>query len=83
MLVVIPLTRHAVEMDEVEAGFFGAVDEPLVLQTRAGACCTGRSLGVGRPIGPAACEQHERQKKKSPPSGWRAGLNKAIEHDRL
>src|SRR5207253_6981870 len=36
MLVVVPLTRHAVEMDEVKAGFFGAVDEPFGLQTRSG-----------------------------------------------
>ena len=28
-LRVVPLARHAVEVDEVEAGLFGALDEPL------------------------------------------------------
>ena len=64
ILGVIPLTRHAIEMDEVEAGFVGAVGKPLVPRTRAGTGRTGRLLGVGCPIGPAACDQHQHQKHR-------------------
>ena len=46
-LGVVPLTRHAVEVDEVEACLFGALDEPLRLRAGRGAQVSRRWCGGG------------------------------------